>query len=147
MRHSKAWSRREIRATSSRLGRPPMSIRPMLASSRRMANAAPGAQKDDRIAAVGSRINIGGLLITSTAGAHIMVANIHRGGSQGRGRMSYVPPAVASALAALLLSTGTARAAEQQYQMHFLAVSCFIGPCPDWQVTDARTGEKFVAVV
>jgi hypothetical protein len=61
--------------------------------------------------------------------------------------MSYVPPVVVSALAALLLFTGTARAAEQQYQMHFLAVSCFIGPCPDWQVIDPVTGEKFVALI
>jgi hypothetical protein len=28
-----------------------------------------------------------------------------------------------------------------------MAVSCSIGPCPDWQVVDTATGEKFYAVV
>jgi hypothetical protein len=54
---------------------------------------------------------------------------------------------LAAGLTALLLFAGSARAGEPLYQLHFLGVSCFIGPCPDWQVTDTRTGEHFVAVV
>jgi len=52
-----------------------------------------------------------------------------------------------SGLAMPFIFAGAARAEEPRYQLHFLAVSCFIGPCPDWQVTDTRTGEHFVAVV
>jgi hypothetical protein len=50
-------------------------------------------------------------------------------------------------LTASLILPNPARAAEPRYQLHFLAVSCFIGPCPDWQVTDTSTGEQFVAAV
>jgi hypothetical protein len=61
-------------------------------------------------------------------------------------KMSYPPATMVLGLTALLLFSG-ARAAERQYQLHFLGVSCFIGPCPGWQATDTETGEKFVAVV
>jgi hypothetical protein len=54
---------------------------------------------------------------------------------------------MALGLTAVLLFSGAACAAERQYQLYFLGVSCFIGPCPDWLVIDTETSEKFVAVV
>jgi len=38
-------------------------------------------------------------------------------------------------------------AADRRYELHFTAVSCVVSPCPDWQVVDIATGEKFNAVV
>jgi len=52
----------------------------------------------------------------------------------------------ASALPCIALLAGAAQAAEGRYLLHPTGVSCFIGPCPDWEVTDRQTGEKFVAV-
>jgi hypothetical protein len=54
---------------------------------------------------------------------------------------------LASALAGIALFAGTAEAADQRYQLHPVFVLCAAGPCPDWQVTDRRSGEKFYAVV
>ena len=45
------------------------------------------------------------------------------------------------------LLTGGADGARGRYLLHFLAVSCVRGPCPDWFVIDRQTGERFHAVV
>ena len=52
--------------------------------------------------------------------------------------------AVGSILAVILL-TGAEPA--DRYQLHFTGVSCVIGPCPQWLVTNQRSGEQFDAVV
>jgi len=46
----------------------------------------------------------------------------------------------------LLALTIPAHAADGRYLLHPTGVSCFIAPCPDWEVTDRQTGEHFVAV-
>jgi hypothetical protein len=51
---------------------------------------------------------------------------------------------VASASAVTVL---TAAEPATRYQMHLTGASCVVAPCPQWQVTDQRTGEQFYAVV
>jgi hypothetical protein len=41
----------------------------------------------------------------------------------------------------------TSHAADPLYRLRFMAVCRFLGPCPDWEVVDAETGEKFYAVM
>lgn len=61
--------------------------------------------------------------------------------------MRTLPLRVAAACIMPVVIAVAGWAAEPRYQMHYMGTSCVIGPCPQWQVTDSQTGEKFVAVV
>jgi hypothetical protein len=47
----------------------------------------------------------------------------------------------------LMLLVSVAARAEGRFALHFISVSCVIGPCPGWEATDLQTGETFDAVV